>query len=51
MREVYRICGIGYDTEMDTVAYVAISEFLIVLPMTLLSLDSRTASQIALEAA
>ena len=48
MRVAYRICGTGYGTGMDKVAYVAISEFLIVLPMILLSPDSRMASQIAL---
>ena len=51
MRVAYRICGTGYGTVMDKAAYVAISEFLIVLPMNLLSPDSRMASQTALEAA
>jgi hypothetical protein len=48
MRVAYRICGTGYGTAMHKVAYVTISEFLIVLPMILLSPDSRMASQIAL---
>ena len=51
MRVAYHICGTDYGTGMDKVAYVAISEFLIVLPMILLSPDSRMASQTALEAA
>ena len=51
MRVAYRICGTGYGTVMDKAAYVAIFEFLIVLPTILLSPDSRMASQTALEAA
>ena len=50
MRVAYRICGTGYGTGMDKVAYVAISEFLIVLPMILLSPDSRMAYRTALKA-